>query len=83
MYFKAPSPDGAWNLYTFINPFHRYFWFTLLANMLFSALVLYATYYFRVSRQDRTKTETREKSEFSFVDSFFTAFSAQVQQGKI
>ena len=87
MFFKASSPDGAWSWDTFISPFSKEMWWVSLANILFSALVLYATHYFRVSRRTRLKNEqrhrdTKEECQFNFANSFFTAFSAQVQQGK-
>ena len=88
MYFKASSPDGAWSWDTFISPFSKKMWIVLVANVLMSATVLYTTHYFRTSRHSKNKNSmenqnTKEEQQFNLANSIFTAFSAQVQQGKI
>ena len=89
MYFKASSPDGAWSWDTFISPFSKKMWIVLVANVLMSALVLYTTHYFRTSRHSKSKNSrgsqnnTKEEQQFNLANSIFTAFSAQVQQGKL
>ena len=88
MYFKASSPDGAWSWDTFISPFSKKMWIVLVANVLMSAIVLYTTHYFRTSRHSKNKNSmenqnTKEEQQFNLANSIFTAFSAQVQQGKI
>ena len=87
MFFKASSPDGAWSWDTFISPFSKKMWIVTIANILASSIVLYITHYFRVNRKHKKHTTTRgdckkEDEQFNPVNSFFTAFSAQVQQGK-
>ena len=88
MFFKASSPDGAWSWDTFISPFSKKMWIVTIANIIASSLVLFITHYFRVSRRHKKRTTARgdckkEDEQFNFVNSIFTAFSAQVQQGKI
>ena len=87
MFFKATSPDGAWSWDTFISPFSKNMWIVSLANILLSTLVLFITHYFRVSRhkpnkKGRISANTKEEEQFNLSNSFFTAFSAQVQQGR-
>ena len=88
MFFKASSPDGAWSWDTFISPFSKKTWIVTIANIIASSVVLFITHYFRVSRRHKKRTTARgdckkEDEQFNFVNSIFTAFSAQVQQGKI
>ena len=88
MFFKASSPDGAWSWDTFISPFSKKMWMVLLANVVVSALVLYTTHYFRTSQHSKSKKSnekqnTKDEQQFNLANSIFTAFSAQVQQGKL
>ena len=88
MFLKASSPDGAWSWDTFMSPFSKKMWFVTVANILFSSLVLYTTHHFRASRRKETKNEkrydnTKEENQLNLANSFFTAFSATVQQGRI
>ena len=84
MFFKASSPDGAWSWDTFISPFSKKMWIVAIANILLSALVLYTTHYFRASKTQKYRNRNaKEEKQFNMTNSFFTAFSAQVQQGKL
>ena len=84
MFFKASSPDGAWSWDTFISPFSKKMWIVSIANILLSALVLYTTHYFRASKTQKYRNRNaKEEKQFNMTNSFFTAFSAQVQQGKL
>lgn len=87
MFFKASSPDGAWSWDTFISPFSKKMWIVTIDNIVASAIVLFLTHYFRVSRRHKKHTTARgdckkEEEQFNLLNSVFTAFSAQVQQGK-
>ena len=80
-------PDGAWSWDTFISPFSKKTWIVTIANIIASSLVLFVTHYFRVTRKHKKRTTARgdckkEDEQFNFVNSIFTAFSAQVQQGE-
>ena len=88
MYFRSSALDNAWSWDTYISPFGIKMWVVSLANMLFCAIVLYATHYVHNSRRKTCRNSTgnqntNEEHRFNLTNSVFIAFSAQVQQGKL
>ena len=88
MYFRTSVLDNAWSWDTYISPFGIKMWVVSLANVVLSAIVLYATHYVHNSQRKRGGNSMEdqnsfEEPRFNLTNSVFIAFSAQVQQGKL